>query len=430
MFKQVHLRLTLLFTIVTALILTGMSILFLYFNTKSLYKSAMLQFQNNLHIFSAGFEDSIMVSYDRLFELQNNYSYDFYLYDNAVPLRFTQETKTQTQKLLINDIYAEWHAGSTNRADIDKIMQQEFTYRAEQGKFLVGVLTIPGEQSDSEIFVLYSLQGVADQLHQLYLQFAVIILFAVSILLLFSWFYTRHLLRPIQESQVKQTQFIAAASHEIRNPVNTILSALSAMKKGTPEQQKEFSAIAAKEGKRLRLLTDDLLLLARSDSHSFPMTPGDVELDTIVLDCYEAFTAPAREKKIHLSVELPEDAILAKHIDAERIRQVAAILLDNAISYTPSGGIVQIRCWETAKNYCLAVADNGIGISDKEKKSIFDRFYRADISRASKEHFGLGLCIAKEIVTFHCGSIIVKDTPGGGATFLVRLPKINKSSFE
>lgn len=105
------------------------------------------------------------------------------------------------------------------------------------------------------------------------------------------------------------------------------------------------------------------------------------------------------------------------------MKQVIAILLDNAISYTPEGGTVSLKCSETVKSYCIEVADSGIGIDDAAKKRIFDRFYRADESRTSKSHFGLGLSIAKEIVELHHGTILVSDTKGCGATFRVTLPK-------
>lgn len=185
----------------------------------------------------------------------------------------------------------------------------------------------------------------------------------------------KKLLQPIWESQEKQARFIAAASHEIRNPVNTILFAIGAMEKGTPQQQKEFASIAGKESKRLVRLTNELLTLARSDNHIFQVNFGRTELDTIILDCYEAFSAPAREKKIRLSVKLSDDAIIAEHMDGERIKQVVAILLDNAISYTPENGSVLLKCVKTTKTFCIEVADTGIGIDDKVKSRLLHYSY-------------------------------------------------------
>jgi signal transduction histidine kinase len=91
----------------------------------------------------------------------------------------------------------------------------------------------------------------------------------------------------------------------------------------------------------------------------------------------------------------------------------------NAISYTPENGKIDISLSYEKKRFTISVADNGIGIADDEKSKIFDRFYRSDKSRNSKEHFGLGLSIATEIAAAHKGNITVSDTPNGGATFTV-----------
>lgn len=423
MFKKVHLRLTLLFTIVTTLILTIMSVFYIYTSNRSLYKNALLSFQSDINTFTMSFEKDSSVSYDWLLNLQSNYEYLFYLYDNGIPLRFTYDTKTEPEQQLIEDIRHYYQNNISPLISHYTAEHQEFSYEKNGNGYHVSVITIPGENGGSEIFVIHSLAEIEAQLHTLYFRFGMVIILSIAALFAFSWLYTKKLLKPIQESQEKQSQFIAAASHEIRNPVNTILSALGAMEKGTPEQQREFASIAGKEGKRLARLTNGLLTLARSDNHSFQTTFGRTELDTLVLECYEAFSAPAREKEIKLSVELSDDILVANHVDSERMKQVIAILLDNAISYTPEGGTVILRCRETIKAYCIEVADNGIGIDDTAKKRIYDRFYRADDSRTSKSHFGLGLSIAKEIVELHHGTISVSDTNGGGATFRVTLPK-------
>lgn len=423
MFKKVHLRLTLLFTIVTTLILTIMSVFYLYTSHRSLNKNALLSFQSDINTFTMNFEKNSSVSYDWLLNLQSNYDYLFFLYDNGIPFRFMHDTKTDSEQQLIEDICHYYQNNLSPLTSSYTAEHQEFSYEQNENGYHVSVITIPGENGSSEIFVVHSLAEIQAQLYALYFRFGIVIILSVAVLFVFSWFYTKKLLKPIQESQEKQAQFIAAASHEIRNPVNTILSALGAMEKGTPKQQREFAIIAGKEGKRLARLTNDLLTLTRSDNQSFQTSFGRTELDTLILECYEAFSAPAREKKIKLSVELPDNSIVATNLDSERIKQVIAILLDNAISYTPESGTVMLKCSETAKAYCIEVVDNGIGIDDTAKKRIFDRFYRADKSRTDKSHFGLGLSIAREIVELHHGTIAVYDTNGGGATFKVILTK-------
>lgn len=133
-----------------------------------------------------------------------------------------------------------------------------------------------------------------------------------------------------------------------------------------------------------------------------------------------------KRKNISFTVSLPRTALPPCLSDGERLSQVIAILLHNAISYTPSGGSISLAMSpNTAKKpeaLTLSIADNGIGIPDEEKDKIFQRFYRSDRSRSVKNHFGLGLPIASEIIRSLDGTIRVVDTPGGGSTFLVRLP--------
>ena len=107
--------------------------------------------------------------------------------------------------------------------------------------------------------------------------------------------------------------------------------------------------------------------------------------------------------------------------DKERIEQVFAILLDNAVSYTQEGGSIRLSLKASQDRLTFRIADNGVGIPDAEKEAVFDRFYRCDKSHKDKSHFGLGLCIAREIILMHKGKLWIEDTPGGGAAFVVVL---------
>ena len=168
-------------------------------------------------------------------------------------------------------------------------------------------------------------------------------------------------------------------------------------------------------------LIDDMLLLTTADTGGWSIKAAPVEPDTLLLNLYEAFLPVAAEKNISLSITLPEEAVPTITGDKERITQVLSILLHNALSYTPQKGSVRLILACHGKNICFSVEDNGPGIPDAEKEQIFERFYRSDRSRSKKGHFGLGLCIAAEIVHAHHGRILIKDTPGGGSTFMVLL---------
>lgn len=423
MYKKVHFRLSMLFTAVSTLIMTVMSGIYLYMNYKSLTENALLGFRSDINTFAANFEGNRTVSHDWLKSLQTNYEYEFFVYDNGVPFRFTHDTKNTEQWEFADRLHEYAQRNIEIQPDTYTARHKEFTYKEKSGSCHVSLIVMPTAKGNCEIYVVHSLKGIYAQFRTLILHFSQIIIVTAVILYLFSRFYTKKLLAPIRESQEKQSRFIAAASHEIRNPVNTILSALDAMEKCDDMQRSEFSDIAKKEGHRLARLTSDLLTLARSDDHAFNANLGSAELDTLLIDCYEAFTAAAAQKNISLKIELPEGAVNAENIDGERIRQVISILLDNAISYTETGGSVILKCSETSRAHIIEVIDNGIGISDEDKPHIFDRFYRADKARESKSHFGLGLCIAKELVELHHGTITVIDTKGGGTTFSVSLKK-------
>jgi len=421
MFRKVRLRLTVLFTAVMILILSVMSGFYLYLNQRSLYQNAMISFQNDISSFAVIFEKSTVISYEQLMNIQNSYSYDMYIYDNNVPFRFIKDTKTEEQLLFADSVLKNFE-GTHQSGGLNDYVHDEYTYTCERGRFCIGTITIFGNSGNTDILVIYSLESLQEQMKKIYIRFAAVIILTSCILFVFSWIFTGRLLKPVRESQEKQAQFIAAASHEIRNPVNTILSALGAMEKGDADQQEEFRRIAVKEGRRLSVLTNDMLTLTRSDNNRLQLDLKKCEPDTILLDCYEAFQQPAREKNISLSAELPDDQISAEKMDPDRIRQVLSILADNAVSYTPQGGKIIFRCMSDGKNCCFEVSDNGSGVPDEMKERIFERFFRADPSRTDKSHSGLGLSIAKEIVSAHGGKISVHDAPGGGALFRVMIP--------
>ena len=176
--------------------------------------------------------------------------------------------------------------------------------------------------------------------------------------------------------------------------------------------------------KENRRLVNDMLLLSGSDNHRFPISKEPVELDTLLMNTCESFESMAREKSLSLSIGLPENILPPCSCDPGRIQQVVSILLHNAISYTREGGKINLslsyqKTSLEKGNFSISVKDNGIGISNEDKKKIFDRFYRGDSSRSGKEHFGLGLSIAAALTEIQGIELQVEDTKGGGSTFSV-----------
>jgi hypothetical protein len=228
-------------------------------------------------------------------------------------------------------------------------------------------------------------------------------------------------LQPAVESRIRQKQFIAAASHELRSPLAVIAANAAVLPEGARDSA-AAGVIAAECGRMSRLI-GDLLLLASADANTWTVQLGPLELDTLLLNVYEAYAPVYRTNGCALRLDLPEDTLPRVRGDGERLKQVLGILLENALTYgvTQEDRTVELTAVTQRQRAVICVVDHGVGLSAAQKARVFDRFYRGDASRGSKEHFGLGLSIARELVVLLKGSLELLDTPGGGCTFRISL---------
>ena len=234
------------------------------------------------------------------------------------------------------------------------------------------------------------------------------------------WFVAGKAIVPVQESMERQEQFVAAASHELRSPLTSIRTGL-ALLRVEKESQRHLSLIG-REAERMSRLIDELLILAGGGSIRRNFRPESIEPDTLLIDFADTMLPQARKCGIYLELELPEDAVPNLRADADRVRQMLAILTENALRYAPEGTTVTLQL-DWSENTCMfRVIDHGPGIPDSEKKRVFDRFYRGSASRSDPDHFGLGLSVALELARVHGGNLTVNDTPDGGATFDIEMP--------
>jgi signal transduction histidine kinase len=230
-------------------------------------------------------------------------------------------------------------------------------------------------------------------------------------------------LRPIRQSFERQRQFVSDASHELRTPL-AVMRANGELLERHPEQSigdnmPQVEAITA-EAEAMTKLVEDLLTLARADEGRGAMAHEPVELDAVIEDLARDMTALAGTRGIELNTELRPARLEG---DRLRLRQLGAILVDNALKYTPRGGTVSLRTATSGKSVELVVSDTGPGIPVEEQGRIFDRFVRIDSARTrAAGGTGLGLAIAKWITEAHGGRIGVESHPGHGAKFTVRLP--------
>lgn len=425
MFRKVHFRLAALCGGITTFILLVMSFGYLYISEQGLKNSSYISFQNDMNTLVSNLEQQTVITHEWLTKIEDNGKYQINVIDNGVPFLFNVRN-TEEQKALFRTAWECYEKQFLIEPSLSSYgtYHTEFPFSSSGGHIndYYACVTISERSSSSfQVIILSSMAPVMRQIRTQRILFFTLDILAVTALSVFAWYFTKKLLKPLEDNQKKQTQFIASASHELRTPLAVILSCASASERASGPERKHFLESIQSEGMRMSRLIDDMLLLTNADNHSWTVRMEPAELDTLLLDVYEAFEPIADEKSIRLSITLPDTSLPLVSCDRERIQQVLAILLHNAVSYTPENGCICLSLVFDGKNARLSVADNGIGIPDAEKGRIFERFYRADKARSKKEHFGLGLCIASEIIQAHHGQILVSDTPGGGSTFTVTL---------
>ena len=428
MVNRLRWKLTAFNTVITEAILLGMTLLCLFISERNTRAQTFQNFSGNLNTVSSylGVQNQLSATWLRQMESSGRFSIS--IQDGGTPL-FSMGLSAERNNLAPEFQQARDRAGS--EFDLSAVSARNggscaFSLQGEDGAgYFAGVSLIPKNGSVLELILLYPLNEMENGIHRQRMVVCIAALVAVALLGAFSWCFTGKMLRPIQENQQRQAQFIAAASHELRTPLTAILSAASAWERAeclSPARQTVFSDIIRREGKRMSRLIGDMLTLASADSQSWEVRCEEVELDMLLLMVYETYFPLAKEKGLTLSLALPETDVPAIQLDKDRIMQVLSILLDNALAYTPAPGDIRMGLGLGRDSARITVSDTGPGVPDSEKTRIFERFHRGEKARSHRSHFGLGLCIAAEIVKLHKGKLWVEDAKGGGAAFILELP--------
>lgn len=428
MIKHLRWKLTAFNTVITGAILVGMTLLCLFISERNTRAQTFQNFSGNLSTVSSYLGERNQLSATWLRQMESSGRFCISIQDGGTPL-FSMGLSAERNNLAPEFRQARDRAGS--EFDLNSVSARNggscaFSLQGEDGTgYFAGVSLIPKNGSMLELVLLYPLAEMESGILRQRLAVCLAALLAIGLLGVFSWCFTGKMLRPIQENQRRQTQFIAAASHELRTPLTAILSAASAWERAecaSPAQQTLFSDMIRREGKRMSRLIGDMLTLASADSQSWEVKTETTEPDMLLLMVYETYSPLAKEKGLALSLSLPETDVPALGLDKDRMIQVLSVLLDNALSYTPAPGRIRLGLQLGKNSLRVTVSDTGPGVPDSEKTRIFERFHRGEEARSHRSHFGLGLCIAAEIVKRHRGKLWVEDAQGGGAEFIVELP--------
>ncbi|MHB1988866.1 MAG: sensor histidine kinase [Acidimicrobiales bacterium] len=229
----------------------------------------------------------------------------------------------------------------------------------------------------------------------------------------------------LTSSEARMRQFLADASHELRTPISAVSAYAELFSRGADSRPADLERILhgiQTETARMSRLVADLLLLSNLDEGR-PLELRPVELVALSAEAVYAAAAVGAEWRVLLSATEPVEVMG----DEVRLRQVLDNLLANIRAHTPPGTAGSVRVRQEGSEAVIEVADSGPGLGAEGRRRVFERFFREDTSRArASGGAGLGLAIVQAIVRAHRGSVEVSRTPGGGATFAVRLPAISE----
>jgi PAS domain S-box-containing protein len=238
--------------------------------------------------------------------------------------------------------------------------------------------------------------------------------------------YTFRDLTVERELEEAKSDFIATVSHELRTPMTAVLGAAKTLLRDdialSPERRQQLLEMIGAQGTRLTQITEEVLLANRLDRGDVRIDSEPVDLTQLVADAVDTMRS-----------QLPDSVSLTAHTDSNgaaalgdrnRIEQVLVNLIDNAVKYSPDGGLVVVRTAPSDSSVRVEVSDQGMGIAPGEHEAVFEKFYRADPQhRAVPSGTGLGLYICRELVRRMGGTIGVRSQVGEGSTFYFELPR-------
>ena len=385
MLKQLRRSLTFLCACITGIILCVMAVVSLAVSETQLAHQGQLTFQNSISTITLRMQMEEVLDWAWLYQTEADGGLLIHVEDNTHPLLFagswTPATPREKLVKLAQEVARNQHKvdASLRPATALQTRQATFQLSGDSGeKYRAAVVLLRTQQGFKSLTLLEDMREAQTRVYFLRAIFAGIVLAGILLLIGFSWWFSGRATRPIAASQQRQSEFIAAASHELRTPLAVIRTSASALGFEVSGEPRRFVEAIDRECVRTGRLVDDLLILASVDAKSWSIVNQPVEIDTLLRETREDFAPVAAKKGQILAVELPESGLPLMTGDELRIKQILAILLDNALRYAPQGGKVLMRAGLRGHSIRIQVADNGPGIANEHKAHVFGRFYKED----------------------------------------------------
>ena len=422
--------LALAYTVMAGVILALVAFVCLSAAEQQLRAVARLEFDNGVNSIVSKLQNERMLSHAWLAQNEASFYQIIQIDDGGMPIAFSGAwTPSTDRNVLVGRVLSDPSA-SSRPISANAMLPVSSTFLAygdHYDRYFANVSHIPIDKNMLRAVIIKDRAVEDESVNQLRASVALLTLGGLCLLVISGWMYSGHAIKPATDSHKRQLEFVALASHELKSPLAVIAASVDAL--GDDGAQSLLRNIKG-EATRMARLVDDLLLLSQVDAYRLRLQKQPVETDTLLIECYESFYPIAQSKGLALVLTLPDAQLPFIQGDLMRLKQVLSILLDNAIAYTPPGGHVMLAANSTTSSVRITISDDGPGITPKDKARIFDRFYRADSAHSDKNHAGLGLSIAAELMHMHGGHIAAQDNPPTGTQFVLRFSTHAKSAAQ
>lgn len=240
------------------------------------------------------------------------------------------------------------------------------------------------------------------------------------------------MIKKLEKRMELQEKFLLNVSHDLRSPINTILSILQSLKyidndKYADDKINEYRAMIKRNSYKMMKLVDNLIDTTKIEEKYYNLNKQAIDVVSLIENTILSMDKYAKQKSIELIFDTNEEEAIVL-LDPEAIDRIIVNLVSNAIKFSPKDSTVMINLYIDENNIKIVVKDNGPGIAEEDQKAIFNRFMQSQKNKeSSNEGSGIGLDLVSNLVKLHNGNITLNSTVGVGSEFIISIPRISAS---